>query len=81
MKVTLYRHEKGTLVMRSVEMEKLLLSLRKENQSKPVSNAREKILFALPDRRNNCIQKLPVIVFGATYRKTDEPHLPKRVTP
>ncbi|MBD9167862.1 BT4734/BF3469 family protein [uncultured Parabacteroides sp.] len=78
MKVTLYRYEKETLVMRSVEMEKLLLSLRKENQSKPVSNAREKILFALPDRRNNCIQKLPVIVFGATYHKTDEPHPPMR---
>lgn len=41
MKVTLYRYEKETLVMRSVEMEKLQAALRTENLNKPVSTTRK----------------------------------------
>ena len=40
MKVTLYRYEKETLVMRSVEMEKLQAALRTENLNKPVIHAK-----------------------------------------
>ena len=52
MKVTLYRYEKETLVMRSVEMEKLQAALRTENLNKPVSTTRDKAMFALPDRKS-----------------------------
>ena len=73
MKVTLYRYEKGTLVMRSVEMEKLQAALRTENLNKPISTTRDKVMFALPGTQNSDIQKLPVVVFGGTFRKTGEP--------
>ncbi|WP_425882998.1 BT4734/BF3469 family protein [Parabacteroides sp. ASD2025] len=78
MKITLYRYEKGTLVMRSVEMEKLLAALRTENQSKPVSTMRDRVMFALPGTQNSFIQKLPTIVFGGTFRKTGESRPPMR---
>ena len=73
MKVTLYRYEKETLVMRSVEMEKLQAALRTENLNKPVSTTRDKAMFALPGTQNSYIQKLPVVVFGGTFRKTGPP--------
>ena len=78
MKVTLYRYEKETLVMRSVEMEKLQAALRTENLNKPVSTTRDKAMFALPGTQNSYIQKLPVVVFGGTFRKTGEPAPPMR---
>ena len=56
MKVTLYRYEKGTLVMRSVEMEKLQAALRTENLNKPISTTRDKVMFALPGTQNSDIQ-------------------------
>ena len=56
MKVTLYRYEKETLVMRSVEMEKLQAALRTENLNKPVSTTRDKAMFALPGTQNSYIQ-------------------------
>ena len=68
MKVTLYRYEKETLVMRSVEMEKLQAALRTENLNKPVSTTRNKAMFTLPGTQNSYIQKLPVVVFGGTFR-------------
>ena len=55
MKVTLYRYEKETLVMRSVEMEKLQAALRTENLNKPVSTTRDKAMFALPGTQNSYI--------------------------
>lgn len=78
MKVTLYRYEKGTLVMRSVEMEKLQAALRTENLNKPISTTRDKVMFALPGTQNSDIQKLPVVVFGGTFRKTGDPKPPMR---
>ena len=78
MKVTLYRYEKETLVMRSVEMEKLQAALRTENLNKPVSTTRDKAMFALPGTQNSYIQKLPVVVFGGTFRKTGDPAPPMR---
>ena len=51
MKVTLYRYEKETLVMRSVEMEKLQAALRTENLNKPVSTTRNKAMFHCPARK------------------------------
>ena len=72
MKVTLYRYEKGTLVMRSVEMEKLQAALRTENLNKPISTTRDKVMFALPGTQNSDIQKLPVVVFGGTFRGADD---------
>ena len=76
MKVTLYRYEKETLVMRSVEIEKLQAALRTENLNKPVSTTRNKAMFTLPGTQNSYIQKLPVVVFGGTFRKTGEPAPP-----
>ena len=64
--------------MRSVEMEKLQAALRTENLNKPVSTTRDKAMFALPGTQNSYIQKLPVVVFGGTFRKTGEPAPPMR---
>ena len=76
MKVTLYRYEKETLVMRSVEMEKLQAALRTENLNKPVSTTRDKAMFALPGTQNSYIQKLPVVVFGGLSARQANPPLP-----
>ena len=78
MKVTLYRYEKGGLVMRSLEMEKLQEALQKETLSRPVSTMRNNIRYTLPGKQNAYVQKLPVIVFSGTFKKTEEPHRPLR---
>ncbi|MFQ9022555.1 MAG: BT4734/BF3469 family protein [Parabacteroides merdae] len=52
--------------------------LRTENLNKPVSTTRDKAMFALPGTQNSYIQKLPVVVFGGTFRKTGEPAPPMR---
>ena len=64
--------------MRSVEMEKLQAALRTENLNKPISTTRDKVMFALPGTQNSDIQKLPVVVFGGTFRKTGDPKPPMR---
>lgn len=65
--------------MRSVEIEKLLDALRTENQSKLVSTTRDKIIYAMPGAQSSHLQKLPIIAFGGTFRKTGETHPPLRL--
>lgn len=71
MKITLYRYEKDVLVMRSLDMDTLVNALRAENKTKPVANMRQSLKYTLMGKTNPLIERLPVLVFGATFRRSD----------
>lgn len=69
MKVTQYRYNKGNLVSRTVDLDATVKSIQTETKDKPVSTMRQNIRFTFPNKENKYVEKLPVIVWGATFYK------------
>lgn len=80
MNVTLYRHKKETLLMRTVGMERLVSSLRHEGEAKAITHMRKSLSFTLMGQTNTLLQRLPIIVFGAVYRRKEEKRVMKQYT-
>lgn len=71
MKITQYRYEKEVLVMRSIDIETLVNALRTENKATPVANMRQSFKYTLMGNANPLVERLPVLVFGATFRRPE----------
>lgn len=69
MKITQYRDNEKTQTQRTMSMEAALAAMRTETKSKPVSAMRDALRYALPGRKNDFVQKVPVMVFGGVFRK------------
>lgn len=72
MKITQYRYNKSNLISRTVNLEAIVKSIRTETKDKPVSVMRQNIWFTLPNRENKYVQKLPIIIWSATFYKNSQ---------
>lgn len=72
MNITQYRYKHEELKMRTISMKALVEALRMEGKAKPVAAMRNSLPFTLPGKPNGLVQRLPVLVFGATYRRNGE---------
>ena len=71
MKVTQYRYKKEQLMVQIRNLEAVVETLRSDSLAEQVAAVRNRLCFTLPGYLNEWTGKLPVIVWGATYRKEE----------
>lgn len=69
MKVTCYRYRKDVLRMYSRDLEVIVGMMKEVGTEQAVGPLREKMRFSLPGRLDPAVGKLPMLLFGATYRR------------
>lgn len=69
MKVTQYRYKKEQLLVKIRNLEAMIDALHSDSMAEQIATVRNKLCFTLPGYNNEWAGKLPVIVWGATYRK------------
>ena len=71
MKVTQYRYKKEQLMVQIRNLEAVVETLRSDSLAEQIAAVRNRLCFTLPGYLNEWTGKLPVIVWGATYRKEE----------
>lgn len=71
MKVTQYRYKKEQLLVKIRNLEAMIDALHSDSMAEQIAIVRNQLCFTLPGSVNEWAGKLPVIVWGATYRKED----------
>ena len=69
MKITQYRNEGKTQTQRILEFETAVEAMRTEVSSRPVSNLRNILQYAMAGQNFSEVKKLPRLVFGGVFRK------------
>lgn len=69
MKITQYRSDEKTSTQRIINMEAALAAMRTETKIRPVSFMRERLLYARPGEKCDFVQKVPLMVFGGTFKR------------
>lgn len=71
MKVTQYRYKKEQLLVQIRSLGVVVDTLRSDSMAEQTAIVRNRLCFTLPGSLNEWAVKLPVIVWGATFRKED----------
>lgn len=71
MKVTQYRYKKEQLLVQIRSLGAVVEGLRSGSMAEQIAMVRNRLCFTLPGHFNEWVGKLPVIVWGATYRKEE----------
>jgi predicted P-loop ATPase len=69
MKITQYRNNEKVQTQRTMSMEAALNAMQTEIKSKPVTTMRSLLQHAMPGAKYDCVRKVPLMVFGGTFRK------------
>ncbi|MCD7977067.1 MAG: hypothetical protein LUG51_07870 [Tannerellaceae bacterium] len=70
MKVSLYRKDNRSETLHTLELDALIEKLKTETKQRPVSRFREELRYYTPRSAPESAQKLPVILFTASFRRT-----------
>ena len=70
MRITCYRYRKDVLRMRSRDMEYVVGLLKNSKDAGEILSVRQKLNMAFLARTTDLSGKLPVLAFGATFRKS-----------
>lgn len=69
MRVTHYRYKKDQLMVQIRNLEAVVDALHSDSTAEQIAIVRNQLCFTLPGSVNEWTGKLPVVVWGATYRK------------
>jgi hypothetical protein len=69
MKITQYRNDGKAQTQRVMSMDAAVDAMRTEIKSQPITLMRDRLRYATPGVKNDYVQKVPVMVFGGTFRK------------